>query len=111
MTCLLALQNLIYQTRCKIRLKVYFEDCVTDWRGGFGLPVDGYIEVSGPEKISDIDWIELDPIVVTRIVRLVPPKIVDVTNEIVKMLDEGGIHYVLLEGLIRIYGKQLRLLT
>ncbi|GGG52620.1 hypothetical protein GCM10011378_31070 [Hymenobacter glacieicola] len=105
---LIALQHLIGNTCCKIRLKVYHEELATEWRGGFGLPTRGYIEVSGPERISDIEWIELDPIVVTYIGRLVPPKVTVVIDEIILGLNNEGIEYKTVKGSIRVYGQQLR---
>jgi hypothetical protein len=108
MNRLLALQNLVYSTRCKIRLKVYNEDYITDWESKFGLPVEGYIEVSGPERIGDVEWLEFDPFIVTRIGRLVSPKVEDVTNEVIRVLQQESIDYHMVEGIIRIDGQQLR---
>lgn len=105
---LIALQSLIEATCCKIRLKVYNEDLVTEWRGGFGLPVEGYIEVTGPERIKDVEWVEFDPIVVTWIGALVPPKVAVVTDDIIQWLRKESILYETLNGLIRIDGQQIR---
>ncbi|WP_022824123.1 DUF6678 family protein [Hymenobacter norwichensis] len=107
MNGLVALQNLVYNTHCKVRLKVCREGDITDWGNMFGLPVEGYIEVSGPERISDVEWIELDPIVVTLIGRLVPPKVEVVTDEIIQTLNNTGIKHDVVEGMIRIDGRQL----
>jgi hypothetical protein len=65
MNRLIVLQGIIEKIHCKIRLKPYHEDVPTEWQDWFGLPVLGYIEVAGPERIINVDWIELDPIVVT----------------------------------------------
>ncbi|MDF7810046.1 DUF6678 family protein [Hymenobacter sp. YC55] len=108
MNRLLAIQKLVYDMRCQIRLKVYNEDYITDWKGGFGLPVEDYIEVSGPERISDVEWIELDPVVVTPIGRLVPPKLEVITDEIIEVLSNVGIGYETTNGIIRVYGQQLQ---
>lgn len=104
---LIALQYLIERTCCKVRLKVYHEDLATEWRGGFGLPVEGYIEVAGPERIEDVEWIELDPIVVTHIGRLVPPKVTIAIDDIIQELDSMGIAYQVVKGMIRIEGGRL----
>jgi hypothetical protein len=106
---LVALQSLVEGTRCKIRLKAYREDSATEWSGGFGLPVPGYIEVAGPEPIKDVEWIELDPIVITHIGRLVPPKVAVVIDDIIQVLDKEVIDYEIVKGMIRISGHSLRL--
>ncbi|SNC68116.1 hypothetical protein SAMN06265337_2183 [Hymenobacter gelipurpurascens] len=105
---LIAIQYLIKRTCCKVRLKVYHEDLATEWRGGFGLPVKGYIEVVGPERIEDVEWIELDPIVVTHIGRLMPPEVTVITDEIVQTLYKEVINYKIVRGIVRIYGQQLQ---
>ncbi|UOG75805.1 hypothetical protein MTX78_04215 [Hymenobacter tibetensis] len=107
MNRLLAIQKLVYDVCCQIRLKVYNEDYITDWKSGFGLPVEGYIEVSGPERISDVEWIELDPVVVTRIGRLVPPKVSIILDEIIQVLQQESIDYQVVKGMVRIDGQQL----
>ncbi len=95
-------------TRCKIRLKVYRDEQATDWANGFGLPVEGYIEVSGPERVKDVQWLEFDPIVVTAIGRLVPPKVAVVIDEIIQVLGELSMQYEMVHGMIRVTGEQLR---
>ncbi|MBG8552478.1 DUF6678 family protein [Hymenobacter guriensis] len=105
---LIVIQSLIERTCCKIRLKSCDEDLPTEWRGGSGLPVPGYIEVSGPERIADVEWIEFDPIVITHIGRLVPPKVTVVIDDIIQGLKEEEIDYQVVKGIIRISGKELQ---
>lgn len=104
---LIILQKLIEITSCKIRLKPYQYEA-TEWRSGFGLPVEGYIEVAGPERIADVEWLELDPIVVTHIGRLVPPHIAFVSDAIREVLNRECIRFDVVKGMIRIEDNQLR---
>ncbi|SES90799.1 DUF6678 family protein [Hymenobacter actinosclerus] len=105
---LIILQKLIEDTKCKVRLKPDRTNQITDWRGGFGIPVEGYIEVAGPERIADVEWIELDPIVVTHIGRLVPPHIAFVSDAIREVLNKELVEFDVVKGMIRIDGSQLR---
>ncbi|WP_396276193.1 DUF6678 family protein [Hymenobacter psychrotolerans] len=54
-----------------------------------------------------MEWVELDPIVVTHIGRLVPPKVTVATDDIIQVLNDEGIEYAIVRGTIRIYGQSL----
>ena len=67
------------------RANFYNERTPSKW-GWFLGPVPGYVESSayGPVPTRDIEWVELDPIEQRHIGRLVPPRIIDHTAELLQ---------------------------
>lgn len=86
------------------RAKLVNQDTPTAWAQWFLLPVPGYIEASsyGPVPKREIEWIELDPVEVWHIGRLVPPKHIDHTPAIFQQLQHHGVAMQIVDGLIRI---------
>jgi hypothetical protein len=44
------------------------------WATGIGLPVKGYIELHEPLPFRNVEWIEINPVIVEHISRLVKPR-------------------------------------
>jgi hypothetical protein len=86
------------------RVKLWNRDTPSTWSRMFILPVRGYIEVSdyGPLPKREIEWVELDPVEIWHIGRLVPPKHIDHTPAIYQQLQSHGVAMQIVEGLIRI---------
>ncbi|MVN79219.1 hypothetical protein GO988_23045 [Hymenobacter sp. HMF4947] len=86
-------------TRAKFRLGTL----PSGW-GWFLVPVPGYVESSayGPVPTREVEWVEIDPLVPQHIGRLVPPRLLDHTPELLHQLAEHGIPVQLVEGRIRI---------
>ena len=53
---------------------------------GVVLPVRGYIEVIGPWPFREVEWLEINPIVMEHIGRLIKPKQHNYLNDIVTLL-------------------------
>lgn len=68
-------------------------------------PSDSYYETEkqGPYPINEIEWIEVNPIEERKDGKLITVKLVDHTEEIVKLLDELTLPYMIVETIIRIY--------
>ena len=86
------------------RAKLRNHDTPSAWSRWYILPVPGYIEASsyGPVPKREIEWIELDPVEIWHIGRLVPPKHIDHTPTIYQQLKSHGVNMQIIEGLIRI---------
>jgi hypothetical protein len=86
------------------RVKLRGEEAPSAWSQMFVLPVRGYIEISayGPVPKRDIEWVELDPVEIWHIGRLVPPKHIDHTAAIYEQLRRHGVAMQLIDGLVRI---------
>ncbi|TGE20995.1 DUF6678 family protein [Hymenobacter metallicola] len=86
------------------RAKLRDQHTPSAWSRWFTLPVPGYIEAStyGPVPKREIEWIELDPVEIWHIGRLVAPKHIDHTPAIYQQLQSEGVTMQMVEGLIRI---------
>ncbi|RZJ56531.1 MAG: hypothetical protein EOO55_04995 [Hymenobacter sp.] len=87
-----------------IRAKIKEDDVPSNWSRWFIIPVPGYVEASsfGPMPRREIQWLEIDPIEIKHIGRLVPPKSIDHTTDILQILDRASIVSEIIEGRIRI---------
>jgi hypothetical protein len=85
------------------RTKFRQEHTPSRW-GWFLVPVPGYVESSayGPLPIREVEWVEIDPIKQQHIGRLVPPKFIDYTVELLQQLAVHGVSAQVIEGRIRI---------
>jgi hypothetical protein len=72
------------------------------WTAGIGLPVRGYIELHGPHPFRDVEWIEINPIVVEHIGRLVKPRYYTYLEDIISFLQSEGLAYSIVAGAVRI---------
>lgn len=85
------------------RLKVKDELLPGKWSQMLIHPTPGYIEVEeGPYSLRQIEWIDINPMELRKEGRLMPLKEVDHTVEIVKLLNDLGIHFLITEGVVRI---------
>jgi hypothetical protein len=87
-----------------IRAKIKDDDVPSNWSRWFIIPVLGYVEASsfGPMPRREIQWLEIDPIEIKHIGRLVPAKSIDHTTDILQILDRVSIVSEIIEGRIRI---------
>jgi len=72
------------------------------WNSGAVIPVPGYIEINGPWPIHQVDWVEIDPVVMQYIGRLVPPKQVNSLMQIESELRQADLLYAVSDGIIRV---------
>ena len=87
---------------CQARLKRKLNDLPESWGNGIGLPVRTYIEIIGPWPFREVDWLEINPIVMEHIGRLVAPKRWNHLEQIITLLEAEHVNYSLVDGMIRI---------
>lgn len=69
---------------------------------GIVLPVKGYIELNGPWPFREVEWLEINPLVVEHIGRLVAPKQWNHLEQIVSLLQSEGVSYSIVDDMVRI---------
>lgn len=95
------------QLNCQVRIKLKLDDVPELWAGGIGLPVKGYIELNGPSTFREVEWLEINPIVLEHVGRLVKPKQHNYLENIIAHLKSEGISHSIKEGMIRIPFSEL----
>jgi hypothetical protein len=98
----LTLVNIIQANKCSVRLKVRGAPKPEGWNSRAGIPVPGYIEINGPWPIHQVDWVEINPVVMEYIGRLVPPKQVNSLIQIESELRQADLLYTVSDGIIRV---------
>ncbi|WP_324678810.1 DUF6678 family protein [Hymenobacter sp. GOD-10R] len=99
--------DLIVKTNCSVRLKVIDNSEPERWGGMVGFPSMNYLEINGPVHVGEIEWLDIDPIEVKHIGRLVKPKIIDHQDSLSSSLEEVGLEYVIVDGVFRIFIKNI----
>ncbi|WP_243346979.1 DUF6678 family protein [Parabacteroides sp. FAFU027] len=92
------------------RLKLADRDISSNWSKWILNPSGEYIETenSEPVLISEIEWIEINPIENKKIGRLVPDKTINHSSEICQMLDNLNIEYCVDNGIVKIPTNRLQ---
>ena len=93
------LSNKLY---CQAKLKLQLNDLPESWGNGIGLLVRTYIEIIGPWLFREVNWLEIKPIVMEHIGRLVAPQRWNHLEQIITMLKGEHVNYSLVDGMIRI---------
>ncbi len=100
------LQSIIQAKHLKIRFNWFcgsgFE--ISEWGSSLNFPVEGYIEPEhiGPIKMNQWLWLEIDPIEIVVVGKLVPDKKIDHQTEVVRFLEENQIAFMKNNEFIRI---------
>jgi hypothetical protein len=94
--------SLSNKLHCQARLKRKLNDLPDSWGNGIGLPVRTYIEINGPWPFRELDWLEINPVVMEHIGRLVAPKRHNYLNDIIELLNSEEIPYLIIEGMVRV---------
>jgi hypothetical protein len=102
-----ALANFISQLHCQVRLKSNAEEIPEAWTRGIGLPVPRYIELHGPVPFREVEWLEINSIVVEHIGRLVKPKQHNYLENITSFLQSQDIAYAVTDEAVRIPFSEL----
>ena len=102
-----ALANFLRQLHCQVRLKHKAYKMPEGWAGGIGLPVRGYIELVGPWPFREVEWLEINPIVIEHIGRLVKHRQHNYLENIIAHLNSEVINHSINEGMIRIPFSEL----
>jgi hypothetical protein len=107
MNKLQALADFLRQLRCQVRLKHKAYKMPEEWAKGIGLPVRGYIELIGPWSFREVEWLEINPIVIEHIGRLVKPRQHNYLEGIIAHLNSESINHFINDGMIRISFSEL----
>jgi hypothetical protein len=107
MSKLEALADFLCQLHCQVRLKHKAYETPDEWATGIGLPVRGYIELTGPWSFREVEWLEINPTVIEHIGRLVKSRQHNHLKNIIAHLDSEGINHSIYEGMIRIPFSEL----
>lgn len=94
----------IDEYKLKIRVKLQSKENPTNWCSSLSEPSPGYLDFSlEPVTPKEIEYVELNCIVVTKIGRLVPDKITDNEHVIQEHLRNNNINFSPLgNGVLRI---------
>jgi hypothetical protein len=107
MSKLRVLAIFLQQLHCQVRLKREAYAIPEEWAGGIGLPVRSYIELHGPWPFREIEWLEINPIVLEHIGLLVKLKQHNYLENITSYLKSEGISHSIDEGVVRIPFSEL----
>jgi|GEM_PF-1000826 len=97
-----ALIGVIQTNKCKVRLKLKGISAPECWGNGAIIPALCYIEINGPWPILQVEWMDISPVIMQRIGRLVPPKQIDSLMQIEDGLYQADVPYTTLGGIIRV---------
>lgn len=102
------LERFIYAVKAQpytYNLKIKNELREATWSNWIIKPSDNYFEteMQGPYAAGNIEWLEVNPVEERKEGRLVPAKMIDNTNEIVRLLEDLLIPYMIVEEIIRVY--------
>ena len=105
MTVIEQIQEIIGRLQCEVRLKVKSEDVPSPWSKWISEPTNGYVETfsAGPWPKYEIEWIDINPIAIIHIGRLVKDKHIDKKAEVEESLIAAGIPFFFVMNNYRIY--------
>ena len=103
MTSIEKIATLSNRLNCQPRIKLKLDDAPEAWGYmGIYLPVSGSIELHGPRSFGEVEWLEINPVVIEHIGRLVAPRQWSHLEQIVSLLQSEGINYSIIDSMIRI---------
>src|ERR1035438_3257615 len=87
-----AVVDVLRSTHCRFRVKWSQNPEATQWERWLIVPTEGYIETGslGPVPVREVDWVEIDATEVQEMGRLVAPRRIDHTAELVQHLERHG---------------------
>lgn len=102
------IERFIYAAKAKpykYNLKIKNESSAFVWSNWINKPTDNYFETEqqGPSAVSNIEWIDVNPIEERKEGRLLHVKVHDHTDEITQLLEELTVPYMIVEGIVRMY--------
>jgi len=90
-----AVVEAVHSLGLECRLKGRKTGTPGEWTNFLIEPTKGYIESRcGPISYSEIEWLLINPFKTTFRGRLVPPVVVDVSEQLTALLDESGARYL-----------------
>lgn len=87
------------------RLKIKNQPLQAEWSNWLIMPSVGYLEsaIQGPYHISDIEWIDINPVEEKTVGRLISAQYIDHSLPILKLLNELGFPSMVVDGIISSY--------
>ncbi len=88
----------------KYRIKLNNQELTEEWNNWIIIPAEGYIEMEayGPIQIVEIDWIDITPIEIKKMGKLIPDKTTDYFYEVTSLLSDLKIDFTVQEKIIRL---------
>ena len=82
-------------THCCCRVKWSQSPEPTEWEPWLIVPTEGCIETGslGPIPVSEVDWVEIDVTELQELGRLVAPRKVDHTSELIRHFEHHGVSF------------------
>lgn len=95
----------IYNKPYSYRIKIKNEPSPGTWSNWLIQPSDSYLEAEtqGPYPISDIEWLDIDPVVIKAEGTLMPVEETDHSEEILQLLNSLDFPYMETNGIISTY--------
>jgi len=92
------------EVNCSFRLRLTNGTQTSRWDTLFIQPAENYVEFgqTGPVRISELEWIEINPIEQVHLGSRIPDKLLDHTERIKTCLNEYAIPYTQLDKTIRV---------
>jgi hypothetical protein len=94
----------LVESKLRVRVKLVGQDWVSEWSKWISTPSPSYFEIEGsaPERIEDIQWVEVESSGSRDVGRLVPAKRFDLTDALIDELSQKGLPVSRNNGLIRV---------
>jgi hypothetical protein len=102
MSKLEVLADFLRQLHCQVRLKHKAYEMPEACAKGIGLPVKGYIELTGPWPFREVEWLEINPTVMEHTGRLIKPRQHNYLENITLFLQSEDIAYSIMKEAVRI---------
>ena len=98
------LSDFFTEVKCSYKIKLTNKPLTNDWDKMFIRPEKSYVEFgqTGPVRISEVDWVDINPIEQIRIGARVPDKYNDHTDNIKNYFDKNSIKYSINDKTIRV---------
>lgn len=89
---------------CSFKARLTNGTQTSNWDALFIQPAESYVEFgqTGPVRISELEWIDINPIEQVHIGSRIPDKLIDHTERIIACLDENAIQYTQMDKKIRV---------
>lgn len=92
------------EVNCSFKVKLVNRPLTSNWNKMFIRPVQSYVEFghSGPVKISELEWIDINPVEQIYIGRLVPDKFINHSQGVKDFFDKNAVKYSINDEIIRV---------
>ncbi|MCK6612550.1 MAG: hypothetical protein L6Q78_16105 [Bacteroidia bacterium] len=93
------------EVNCSFNVRLTNGKQTSSWDTLFIQPAESYVEFgqTGPVRISELEWIDINPIEQVHLGCRIPDKLIDHTERIITCLDENAIQYTQMDKTIRVH--------